>query len=452
VSDLLNNAAVHSDEYDSKRVNRLSATLPALALPEVPRLLALNSFAVLVVIFMNATQTFTRFGLADFVWVLTYAITTIQLIINHKRLAASIGSSWFILLLPVVTLLSTLWSLDPGRSLYASIQLIYTTLIGIWIGSTYPPRTIFRALCVATGVGVLASLLNDYVQLIEPYTQADYVGAERYFVGIYAQKNVLGEAIDLLALSMIVIGLQTGRLVLMMGCAILLLFPLSAAKSVSSMIIFAVVLILPLVWWVASKERSRIVLALLGWIAALAIVFVSVAVDIELVDSVLDSLGKDSTLTGRTYLWATGWQVFLDHPLLGVGYQAFWQPGVFQESEAIRASLKETINGFHSAYVEVLVATGIIGVVVFVAVLTAALRRCIQWFCATTSSEALGSIFFLLSAIILTALDLVMFRPHESFYLLTAIFFVASHREVRIATQMRSASILEAENAAACRC
>ena len=392
-------------------------------------------------IFTTSTQTFTRFGVSDSVWVLIYGITAVQIVRHHKQVIASVHSSWFILLLPLVTLLSTFWSADPGRSLYASIQFIYTTVIGIWIGSTYPPRRIFQALCVATGIGVLASVINDSVQLIAAYDQADYVGAERFFVGIYAQKNVLGEAIDLLALSLIVVGFQTGRLLPMMIFAILLWFPLSAAKSASSLLIFVFMLTLPLVWWVAGKERNRIVFVLLGWIVGLAIVFVTLAADIDFVDRSLESLGKDSTLTGRTYLWSIGWQIFLDHPVLGVGYQAFWQPEIFQESEAIRNALKETINGFHSAYIEVLVATGIIGVVIFVVVLTAALRRCIRWLCVNPSIEALGSIFFLVSAIILTPLDLVMFRPHESFYLLTVIFVVASYRETHFSERMQGVNV-----------
>ena len=297
-------------------MTRLPATLHDPALPQVSRHWVLNSFLVLVMIFMASTQIFWRFGLSDIVWLLIYGITAIQIVKHHEQVIQSVHSSWFVLLLPFFTLLSTFWSADPGRTLYASIQLIYTTLIGIWIGSTYTPRRIFQALCVATGIGVLASVINDSVQFIAAYDQADYVGAERFFVGIYAQKNVLGEAIDLLALSLLVVGFQTGRLLPMMIFAILLWFPLSAAKSASSMLIFMFILTLPFVWWVAGKERNRIVFALLGWIVVLAIVFISFAADIDFVDDGLETLGKDSTLTGRTYLWSIGWHIFLDHPLI----------------------------------------------------------------------------------------------------------------------------------------
>src|SRR5699024_2088986 len=42
---------------------------------------------------------------------------------------------------------------------------------------------------------------------------------------------------------------------------------------------------------------------------------------------VLDAFGKDSTLTGRTFLWRGGIVEGSRHPLLGMGYLAFWTPG-----------------------------------------------------------------------------------------------------------------------------
>ena len=425
-------------------MTQLAATPPDSALPQVSRLGAASSLLLLTTIFMACTGTFERFGVSAIVWLLIYGITAIQIVGHHKQVIQSVHSSWFILLLPLVAFLSTFWSADPGRSFYASIQFMYTTLIGIWIGSTFAPRRIFQTLCLATGIGVLASVINESVQLIPAYDQADYVGAERFLVGIFAQKNVLGFAIDLFALSLIVVGFQTGKLLPMIFFALLLWFPLRAAHAVSATLVFVFTLTLPLIWWTWGKERSKIVFALLGWIAALAMIFTAFAVDIDLVDRSLESLGKDSTLTGRTYLWSIGWQTFLDHPVLGVGYQAFWQPGIFRESQMMRNALGETINGFHSAYIEVLVATGVVGVVVFVALLAGTLSRCIRWFKRDPSIEGLGSIFLLVSVIILAPIEVVIFRQHEIFYLLTVTFFVASYREIRVPEGIRCNSLPKA--------
>jgi O-antigen ligase len=41
---------------------------------------------------------------------------------------------------------------------------------------------------------------------------------------------------------------------------------------------------------------------------------------------VMDSLGKDMTLTGRTEIWVFAFLAGLKHPFLGVGYGVFWQP------------------------------------------------------------------------------------------------------------------------------
>lgn len=432
-------------------MNRLSFRFPESALPEVSRLGELKSLLVLVFVFMASTQLFWRYGFSDMAWLLIYVIVSIHMVIHHKQFIPSVHSSWLVLLLPLVTLLSTFWSADPGRSLYASVQLLYTTLLAIWIGSAYAPRQIFQALFLATGIGVLGSVINDFMEFVPAYAQADYIGAERYFVGIYGHKNVLGQVIHLLAVSLIVVGFQIGKPLLAMILAALLWFPLSAAQSVTSMLMFMCTLTLPLVWWVAGKKQIRLIAALLGWIVFLAVVFVAFAVDIDFAGRGLEKLGRDSTLTGRTYIWSIGWQSFLEHPLLGVGYQAFWQPGLFEGSREIRNSLQESINGFHSAYFEVLVATGVFGVFLFVAVLARTMWRCLAWFNREPSVEALGGIFIVMSAIILTSVEVVMFRQHEIFYLLTVSFFVASYRGARLAERRQGEDVPEGGNLASHR-
>jgi len=49
------------------------------------------------------------------------------------------------------------------------------------------------------------------------------------------------------------------------------------------------------------------------------------AAHIDVVQSVLDGLGKDATLTGRTMLWEFGMQAFEERPWYGFGYHAWWQ-------------------------------------------------------------------------------------------------------------------------------
>jgi exopolysaccharide production protein ExoQ len=45
-------------------------------------------------------------------------------------------------------------------------------------------------------------------------------------------------------------------------------------------------------------------------------------------DTVLRAFGKDSTLTGRTFIWDWGRRVMAEHPWTGVGANGFWRPEI----------------------------------------------------------------------------------------------------------------------------
>ena len=99
--------------------------------------------------------------------------------------------------------------------------------------------------------------------------------------------------------------------------------------------------------------------------ACLAILLV-LGSQLPVFESVLETVGKDHTLTGRTAIWEAGWSVGSAHPLLGVGYQAFWSaPSFAGDVLSIRAAVLDTIGGFHNAYLEAWVATGLIGLALF---------------------------------------------------------------------------------------
>ncbi len=400
-----------------------------VAAPQDSNLSCIISNSLLTLIFMAAAGTFTRLGVETPIWLLIYAMTAVALIIDQQRFVISMKTCWIMFLLPLITVASTFWSEDPAYTLYASAQFIYTAIIGVWIGSRFESPVIFRTLLVAMTIGVLASVANSYLYFIEPYDQDIFYGSEQYFVGIYAQKNVLGKVIVLTCLSLLIFGVRQGRLKLVMLPVIALLIPLSEAKSVSSILVYFAMLTLPVCWWLLHAVKRKFMLILAAWIAALVCMFILVAADVAIIDDFLAGVGKDSTLTGRTYMWSVGVEVIRDYPLLGVGFRAFWQPGIFTEVQEIH-NLYGELNGFHNTYIEVLVATGMVGGLAFLLGLGAVLYRCVQWFHVRRSIESLGAIYLLVATISLSFFDVIAFRQHEVFYLLLVALFATSSRHV----------------------
>eukprot|EP00913_Durusdinium_trenchii_P010544 g9888.t1 len=92
-------------------------------------------------------------------------------------------------------------------------------------------------------------------------------------------------------------------------------------------------------------------------------------------DAILGIFGKDSTLTGRTYLWQQGIIAAGQHPLFGMGYQGFWVPG-YAEAERLWQDFFITGKSgfhFHNTYIEGMVETGAVGTLMLVFILLALL-------------------------------------------------------------------------------
>lgn len=113
-------------------------------------------------------------------------------------------------------------------------------------------------------------------------------------------------------------------------------------------------------------KRVRRVLNIYTYLAAYAVVFLSVVV-FRLQDivgsSMLAALGKDVTFTGRTVIWDGAIREVLSvNPLLGCGYDSFWNGSAM-------------VGSAHNMILEILVQGGFLGVVVFVALLLLTARN-----------------------------------------------------------------------------
>jgi O-antigen ligase len=76
--------------------------------------------------------------------------------------------------------------------------------------------------------------------------------------------------------------------------------------------------------------------------------------------------GRDATLTGRTEVWASLMPVFKQNPLLGKGFGGFWTP---------RTKNIFRITGAHSGYLDVLLGTGFVGLILTSIVLLSFCRK-----------------------------------------------------------------------------
>jgi O-antigen ligase len=85
--------------------------------------------------------------------------------------------------------------------------------------------------------------------------------------------------------------------------------------------------------------------------------------------STLPSEFTQGTLTGRTIIWKAGWEIFRGHPFFGIGANAFRLIVSRVLEEPIRLEERDPAPPAHNTFLSVLVEQGVIGFLVFCALL-----------------------------------------------------------------------------------
>lgn len=269
---------------------------------------------------------------------------------------------WPLLLLPIWALVSSVFAVLPQMAMRTAVQMILTLQISILVVVWLRPREIVLTVLAATGIcGVLSVFITSY-----------HDGA---MTGIFAHKNMLGAKMLMLWAAALCVALDNWvhlwvRLVAA-GLSILAFALILASQSATALVLaLAIVLMIGTFSFFAGRGRhtpaARFAfgLILLG-ISGLTIPAIAGETGAYL-DSVLGSLGKSRTLTGRTDLWAYAEDVIAERPWIGHGSGGFWR---YQESDLVREIFAEFHKNpnqhfsFHNSFYEITVHFGLIGLV-----------------------------------------------------------------------------------------
>ena len=272
------------------------------------------------------------------------------------------------LLLIAFAIVSKNWSHAPDITLRRGIALAGTTMCGLWMAGRFRGRELMEMLGWAMGVSAVLSLIFALlIPELGVHQGGDFDGAWR---GIYLQKNGLGKMMVLGTLTFILLSLrEQGRkrrrwqaLALLCAAEVLL-----STSTTSTLILGALVLLVPLYRGLAARSRWLVPVAL-G--IALPVVGIALAVITD-VDAALGVFGKDATLTGRTELWEFAAATIGDRLWYGYGYGAFWQ--VSTRAQSIYAAIGWDAWHAHNGLLELGLNLGVIGIVLFLAGYVAAL-------------------------------------------------------------------------------
>jgi exopolysaccharide production protein ExoQ len=289
-----------------------------------------------------------------------------------KTIAVKISYDVFLPLLFVTyCVLSFTWSDYPTKTLYSSIQYMSMVICAMIITR----RVSFEDFLRGISIGVFLVLICTFRT------------GEFSFSGLFGSKNQVGffAQIGLIVSAFILFTSSSNflqKFIFFAPTFILSLVCLILSKSVSSIISVTAVLAI-CITCVFIGKISRINRPII--LSMMLLTFVTAALTLVLFDinpqtAILEFFGKDSTLTGRTDLWEAGITYFLNNPIFGNGYLAFWVEGR-PEAEALWEEFyifNKTGFHFHNLFIQTLVDLGLIGLFLLLLPISVFLFKSIQ--------------------------------------------------------------------------
>ncbi len=305
--------------------------------------------------------------------------------------------------LAALLIFTATWSVSPGATIRAGVEYAVVIITAIGAAETLDAddfMDLLAHICFFTAV------VSIVLMIVWP--AAVYNGAHD-FRGVFAQKNLLGEAMAMGALACLH-GIWAKRPGRAFRFVMLLTTALTAALSASTTSMLTIVLFVGL----------GTALHKLGMKALLFAIPLALAV-MSGPDLMLEMLGKSPTLTGRTDIWTRVIPHIWQSPLFGWGYAAFWttdNPAAIEISDALGWWVPQAHNGL----LEILLSAGLFGAIVYLYLLARLFRLSV--ICARKIRPALGITCFVNCAgIVVTGVsENVLIYPNA----MTVIFLVTA--------------------------
>lgn len=280
-----------------------------------------------------------------------------------------------ILLFVLLNLASFFWSLEPADSLDRTLRLMQSCVLVLMVWDVCRTRaqveTAHLLYVVGCYIAVLATVIN--------FLQGVRLGGEDRFAAAGFDPNDMG-----LILCMgipwawqFAISKRAGRPIFQIigyayPAAAILAILLAGSRG-------ALIAAIPGLFYVVITMRrahpaARVALPILI-VAAVAILSMQRGGPLQRFTKLENSASADN-LTGRVDIWKAGLQIFQKHPLLGVGGGAF--PTAVEPFHIKQAQVYGYKIVAHNTYLSVLTELGVIGFVVFLALLASLLREIIH--------------------------------------------------------------------------
>ncbi len=363
-----------------------------------------------------------------------YSIVLWLIYTNFSRVAAQALQMKIVTLLALLTICSALWSQNPFRSFYNGVFYLIDTLFAFYLIETFDTDDLIELAKMAGAFICIGSLvLVVFYPQIGVLQQLRESGAWR---GLFIDRTSAAKCMVFMLSPAIIFVRQPLSLsrvvyILLLGCFIFMAHAVTAL-----LVLFFYVLIMAAIA-AFRKFDDKSLLLLTGLSVALLVLVVSAS--LPMLPSFLSLFGRNTTLSGRTYVWAIVIRSIMKHPILGYGFYAFWQ-GLTGESANAIVAVNWTFGYAHNGILELMLQLGLLGTTVFFVTLVQAMRN--AWICLRNGRPSAADWY--IGLIVLTILynvdEATVVWPNE---LLSILYVVACCGLARSARHFKRSRALE---------
>ena len=400
------------------------------------------SIAVLILIFYMGfvTPSEAAEGGADpFVSAVSIALQTLVipltlflLAVEWRRMMEGARLAKAPILIALLLLLSTAWSIERHVTLRRSLIFLFTTLFALWIGSCLSRARQLHLYAVVSLISIVGCFLIAIVLPSYGISADTHIGEWK---GLFQHKNQLGRNM-VLAIALFVGGKPFQARWLRWASAAGALALLGLSRSGTGLMGFlAITAAFFIVKLVRVKHRRTLPL----WAAMTPMGIFAAAVLLLFRSQLFALIGKDDSLTGRTLIWAFAMDGIRERPWFGHGYGVFWRQSLV--GQVMPHGLAATHA--HDGYLDILLDCGLVGLLLFGWMLVIYARKVIGRLLDQSQPLSNFTVFAFVFLCLFVTMNLTesnLFREHTVLWIPFVSIYVAMCRRDALEKSLHNAS------------
>ncbi len=353
------------------------------------------------------------------------------LLIQHKyQILSILKKRWHLWLIIGLAYISAIWALHPDISLSLSTLFTFATLYALLLSVRYTYNFIVEIFKLFT---IIIVSLNIFAIIIGyDQSQNQIFPDSPFWNGAFYHKNILGRVCVLTFIVCLLQIRSSSKLqrLLWLGLAVTSVGLIVYANSITALITVIIILCIMTVWIVLQRMEPFFAgtpTRLFQFAIIIASFLIpSMVIFLLSLDNVLDIFGRNTQLTGRTYLWQILLPFIWQNPVLGYGFgTAFWEI-------PRRVRLESWMIHAHNLYLETWLQLGLGGLVLTLMLIFQLFKDSLHSFHKRGDEKSLFCLLFLIFVLVysVSESDLIAAKVDVHWvWILFAYFYFSTYSE-----------------------